>query len=102
MIELTRRISRKELRELRAKMRLLDPYLSADREGEISEASAQAQLEDDQEKVKAIVREMFEEIEGKLFEITPSKKLLIKVMATEGYDKWQALKQKYLKEVKDE
>jgi len=62
------------------------------------EIAAQAQLEDDQEKVKAIVQEIFEGIEGKLFNsdiyFSGGQKVLLS-------DWWQALKQKYGMEVND-
>ena len=55
------------------------------------ERVAQAQLEADKEKVQ----EIFDEIEKDFFEFNHSVGLLmVKVLASEGYGKWQAIKQK--------
>ena len=81
-------ISRKALRELRARVRELAPNLSADREGEISERSAQTQLEACEKEHKERVREIKEGVERDWYKPYPQ--------GTEADELWQAFWQKYL------
>lgn len=68
------------------------------------ERIAQAQLEADQEAVGAIVQEIFEEIEERLFTHDGDGNLIL--TSAPPRDRvviwWQALKRKYVKKVKDD